>query len=209
MSDSSGATTGDLQGTLPPPLPPEPSGWVLPEEAQAGPAPGWVFVGFWRRFFATLIDSLILFIPILVVLAPIYASFFSGPEFEAFRRPGAFTTDPTTGQLVPDPQLIAAMNALMGRIWVAWLLILAIQATYYVIFWSWRGGTLGQLLLGIQVRSERDGARIGLGRACLRYIGYLISIVILYIGLIWVVIDPRKQGWHDKIAGTVVVRRVR
>jgi uncharacterized RDD family membrane protein YckC len=41
----------------------------------------------------------------------------------------------------------------------------------------------------------------------LRYVGFVISIIPLAIGLIWAGFDPRKQGWHDKIAGTYVVRR--
>ncbi|TAL09221.1 MAG: RDD family protein, partial [Chloroflexota bacterium] len=50
--------------------------------------------------------------------------------------------------------------------------------------------------------------RIGLGRSLLRYLGYLISWWILGIGFIWVAFDRKKQGWHDKIGGTVVVRRM-
>jgi uncharacterized RDD family membrane protein YckC len=45
-------------------------------------------------------------------------------------------------------------------------------------------------------------------RALLRYVGLIISIVVLLLGVIWIAFDSRKQGWHDKIAGTVVVRPV-
>ena len=48
----------------------------------------------------------------------------------------------------------------------------------------------------------------GIGRALGRFLGYLISTIALYIGLIWAAFDPRKQGWHDKIASTFVVRKV-
>jgi uncharacterized RDD family membrane protein YckC len=58
------------------------------------------------------------------------------------------------------------------------------------------------------VRNERDGSRISFARGCLRYLGTLVSIYVLYIGLIWAAFDARKQGWHDKIAGTVAIRRV-
>jgi uncharacterized RDD family membrane protein YckC len=94
----------------------------------------------------------------------------------------------------------------------AWLGVIGVSALvhilYHVILWSWRGGTLGQLALGIQVRRESDGRKIGLGTAFLRYIGYVIASLVIYIGLIWVAFDKRKQGWHDKIASTVVIRRV-
>jgi uncharacterized RDD family membrane protein YckC len=39
-----------------------------------------------------------------------------------------------------------------------------------------------------------------------RYLGYFVSAIPLFLGLIWVGIDGRKQGWHDKLAGTVVIR---
>ena len=52
------------------------------------------------------------------------------------------------------------------------------------------------------------GLDIGIGRAIGRFVGYLISSFVLSIGLIWAAFDPRKQGWHDKMASTFVVRKV-
>ena len=48
---------------------------------------------------------------------------------------------------------------------------------------------------------------ISWGKAILRYIGYIISGLVLLIGFIWIAFDARRQGWHDKIAGTYVVRK--
>ena len=69
-------------------------------------------------------------------------------------------------------------------------------------------GTLGQRMLGLHVVDAATGQNIGIGRAIGRFIGYVISALALDIGLIWVAFDPRKQGWHDKIASTFVVRKV-
>jgi uncharacterized RDD family membrane protein YckC len=44
------------------------------------------------------------------------------------------------------------------------------------------------------------------GLAFLRWVGYIISAVVLYLGFVWIAFDAKKQGWHDKIAGTVVIR---
>ena len=63
-------------------------------------------------------------------------------------------------------------------------------------------------MLGLHVVDAATGRNIGVGRAIGRFVGYIISAVPLYIGLIWVAFDPRKQGWHDKIASTFVVRKV-
>ena len=117
--------------------------------------------------------------------------------------------DPVSGQpLAPTGEILGATGAVLGALFAIFALLWLAHILYHVILWSWRGGTLGQLALGIQVRRESDGRRIGLGTAVLRYVGYVISTWALYIGLIWAAFDRRKQGWHDKIAGTLVIRRV-
>jgi uncharacterized RDD family membrane protein YckC len=85
------------------------------------------------------------------------------------------------------------------------VIVLVIFILYFPVFWGTRGQTPGMMPLGLQVRRP-DGSRLGLGRAFLRYLGFIISAIPLYLGLIWAGFDARKQGWHDKIADTVVVR---
>ncbi len=77
---------------------------------------------------------------------------------------------------------------------------------YFVGFWAWRGQTLGMMPFDMQVVGVADGRKIDVVRALLRYVGFIISIIPLFLGLIWAAFDARKQGWHDKIAGTVVIR---
>ena len=80
---------------------------------------------------------------------------------------------------------------------------------YYVFFWSsnslWPGQTVGSKLLNIRV-IRTDGSNLTLIQTFIRYIGFLIAAIPLLIGLIWAAFDANKQGWHDKIAGTYVVR---
>jgi uncharacterized RDD family membrane protein YckC len=80
---------------------------------------------------------------------------------------------------------------------------------YYVYFWSsmgpWPGQTVGSKLLNIRV-IRTDGGNLDIGQALIRYIGLIISIIVIFIGVIWAAFDPNKQGWHDKIAGTYVVK---
>ncbi len=78
---------------------------------------------------------------------------------------------------------------------------------YYVYFWSSAGGgqTLGMKALGIKV-IKTDGSPLTVTGAIIRYVGLIISFVVFFIGVIWVAFDANKQGWHDKIAGTYVVK---
>jgi hypothetical protein len=50
-----------------------------------------------------------------------------------------------------------------------------------------------------------DGSKLNLTAAILRYIGYIISGLLLSLGFLWIVFDAKRQGWHDKIARTIVI----
>jgi uncharacterized RDD family membrane protein YckC len=189
---------------------PQQSGWILPEPI-TGPAPGYAFAGFWRRFWAFLLDGLIVGIPAWIVAVPIFLNAVPQSTIDTISQ-GMYAVDPTTGQLIADPNAsaayLAAINSIIPLTLGLGLGFVLIQMLYFAILWSRLGASFGQLLLGVQVRNERDGTKISFARGCLRYVGYLVSIWVLYIGLIWVAFDARKQGWHDKIAGTLAIRRV-
>jgi uncharacterized RDD family membrane protein YckC len=76
---------------------------------------------------------------------------------------------------------------------------------YFVAFWTYNGGqTVGNRLLGLRV-VKIDGTPVTLGTAIVRWIGLVISFVVILLGVIFVGFDSKKQGWHDKMARTVVV----
>ncbi|HEY8803402.1 MAG TPA: RDD family protein [Candidatus Dormibacteraeota bacterium] len=83
-----------------------------------------------------------------------------------------------------------------------------VSLVYFVILWSRLGGgrTLGMRLLGLKVIQERDGASPEIGTALIRWLGLWLSFAVCFVGVIWVAFDSRHQGWHDKIARTLVVR---
>jgi len=69
--------------------------------------------------------------------------------------------------------------------------------------WTIAGRTPGQALFGLRV-VRTDGTPVRLGRACVRSLCYLLSGIML-VGFLWVLVDRRRQAWHDKLAGTLVV----
>lgn len=83
-----------------------------------------------------------------------------------------------------------------------------VSLIYFVIFWSWIGGgqTLGMRLFRLKVVREQDWKPLSVLTAAVRWIGLWLSFVVCFIGVIWVAVDGRHQGWHDKIARTLVIR---
>jgi uncharacterized RDD family membrane protein YckC len=76
---------------------------------------------------------------------------------------------------------------------------------YYIGFWAWKGATLGKMIAGVKIVAT-DGSSIGVRRAILRFIGYIVSAIILGLGFLMIAWDEKKQGLHDKIANTLVIR---
>ena len=89
---------------------------------------------------------------------------------------------------------------------INWIL----PAIAVVLFWIYRQATPGKMVISARIVDAKTGGKPTTGQLIGRYLGYYVSTIPLFLGLIWVAFDPRKQGWHDKLAGTVVVRpRVR
>ncbi len=81
-----------------------------------------------------------------------------------------------------------------------------LPAIAVILFWVYRQATPGKMAIGARIVDAKTGGRPSTGQLIGRYLAYYVSIVPLLLGLIWVGIDQRKQGWHDMLAGTVVVR---
>lgn len=81
-----------------------------------------------------------------------------------------------------------------------------LSVVFMVGFWIWQSATPGKMLLGLKIVQE-DGSKLTWQKALLRYVGYMLSSVVFCLGFIWIGFDKRKQGWHDKIAKTFVVKK--
>jgi uncharacterized RDD family membrane protein YckC len=177
-------------GAMPPAPPPDPNQpvpqgaqplytWQQPDEV-AGPAPGIRWAGYGARLVAYILDGLViagLTIAASIVLLILLAIFLSGGS--------------------------NGLAAVTGLVWVAVIIVLTLA--YFPYFWSRGGQTPGMRVLRIRVVRDRDGGPVTGGQAVIRLVGYWISGAAFYLGYIWIFIDGRRRGWHDLIAGTVVV----
>ena len=85
----------------------------------------------------------------------------------------------------------------------------AVLFAFTVFMWQTRGGTPGKLLLGLRVVDAATLGPMTTPQALGRYFAYLVSMLPLCLGFIWVALDRRHQAWHDKLAGTLVIHAPR
>ena len=86
------------------------------------------------------------------------------------------------------------------------LLNYILPACAVIIFWVYKSATPGKMATKITIVDAKTGGKPSTRQLVGRYFAYYVSIIPLGMGIIWVGIDKRKQGWHDKLAGTVVIR---
>jgi len=148
------------------------------------------YAGFWRRLGAYTVDGIIIFFTFIVLSIIASLAFFSGAISGNSKD---FIAD------LADPARFSSVKIFI------WIFFISLYIAYFTYFHGTTGRTLGKMFFGLQVVSA-DGTPISFGIAFLRAVGCLVS-GIFYLGFIWAAFDKRKQGWHDKIAGTVVIIR--
>ena len=97
------------------------------------------------------------------------------------------------------------VGVLMGFMHHVFHLELVVLAAYGAIMWKLRGATIGGIVFDLQV-VRLDGRPVDWETAIVRALGCFVSLVVAGLGFFWIAFDDGKQSWHDKIAGTVVVR---
>jgi len=137
---------------------------------------GYEYVGFWRRLLAAAIDFLILFVVTTPILLAIY-----GRRYFALVESGASAGfwDFVIEYIVPALAVIA--------------------------FWRRYGATPGKMAIGAKIVDAKTGERPSTARLVVRYFAYLVSALPFFLGFLWIGISRRKQGFHDKIARTMVI----
>lgn len=154
----------------------------IPYEANMIKEASFAYAGFFRRFWAFLIDFILVVFEIFIILGSV-ANYLN----EKF--------------LYDDrSQFLGTLSVLLLSVIFCWL--------YYTISESSsRKGTLGKIFLGIKVVSEADNQRISFAQANARYWSKILSFLPLLLGFFSVITNPKKQGFHDRIANVLVVRQ--
>lgn len=171
---------------MPPPPPPAPIAQYQPTYGQQAR-----YAGFWIRVVVRIVDGLIVGIPLSIIFGVIAGI---GGGLAAATNNGS-----QAGQNVA--------GAAFGGIFVLFYLIaIAVSIGYWVYFWGTTGQTLAMRIFKLRLVDAQTGAPIGMGRALVRWLMTIVNSMACYIGWIWVAFDPRKQGWHDKVANSVVLQ---
>lgn len=76
-----------------------------------------------------------------------------------------------------------------------------------ILFWVYYQATPGKMAISARIVDAKTGKKASTAQYVCRYIGYMPAILVFGIGIFWVAFDSRKQGWHDKLAGTVVIKK--
>jgi uncharacterized RDD family membrane protein YckC len=146
------------------------------------------YVGFWARAFAQIVDTLL---GALIIFPLLYGLYGTG-----FMDVGKLLSSPIVYLLSYQPQT-GPLDFVASYI---------LPAIVIVAFWLTRQATPGKMLVSARVVDATTLGKIGTGQAIGRYFGYYVCFLSLGLGFIWVAIDRRKQGWHDKLASTLVIK---
>jgi uncharacterized RDD family membrane protein YckC len=146
------------------------------------------YVGFWARFLAMFIDNIWVTIVMVLVLMAVF-----GQDFMAMMA------------MPPDASLEAMGMAVQGAAG-SLLTQMLLPAALIVGFWVWKAATPGKMVISAKIVDAKTLGKPSTGQLIVRYIGYFISAFVFGLGFLWVAFDKRKQGWHDKIAGTLVIK---
>ncbi len=136
------------------------------------------YAGFWVRTGAAIIDSIVL----MLITSPLLVMWYGFDSYWQAAQTGNFLG--------------------VGEVLISWLLPFVIT----IMFWLKVQATPGKMLFSLKVLDEKTGQPLTLQQSLIRYVGYFASAFCLMLGFIWIAFDAKKQGWHDKMARTVVVK---
>ncbi len=161
------------------------------------------YVGFWARLLASLVDSVLVCMLIAPLLTLAYGSGYWEPIVALWRDRNDLSA------LLAAAAAPTSAEPTAGGGPVEFIVVWVLPAIAFIAFWLAREATPGKMLVGARIVDAQTGGPITRRQAIGRYLGYYVSLLGGFLGFFWVGWDRRKQGWHDKLAGTVVIRERR
>ncbi len=104
---------------------------------------------------------------------------------------------------------VVVVSATLPETFASFLSIAAVILSYplfIILFWVYRQATPGKMAVDLKIVDARSGEKPSIGQCIGRYFAYIPSYLFFGLGFLWVAFDKRKQGWHDKLAGTLVIK---
>ena len=149
-----------------------------------------VYAGFWKRVAASMIDGFVVGVAGMVIQMILMMVLFG-----------------VGIGMSGSPENLFASSGAIAMIVAVYLIPLIMQVVYFAMFHaSAKQATLGKMAIGIKVTDD-NGGRISTARGVGRYFAYMVSSLILGIGLLMAAFTDRKRGLHDMMASTLVVDR--
>ena len=138
-----------------------------------------VYAGFWLRVCAAVIDTILILFLIFIPISMIYGA---------------------------ENYLKYLINE--GSFLGVWHFVLEVILPFILVIWFWLcfSATPGKMLLKLKIIDIKTFEGLNFRQTIVRYFAYLPAILFFFLGIIWVAFDKRKQGWHDKLASTAVIR---
>jgi uncharacterized RDD family membrane protein YckC len=138
------------------------------------------------------------------------SSWSSSPDYAGFwQRAAAFLIDWLIVIVIVVPVMVLGFGVQQVSLDPAghsWDLLAFVAIAVAVIgFWRYCGATPGKIALGVRIVDAATGEPPGTLRLVVRFFAYFVSALPLVLGFLWAALDRRKQGWHDKIARTIVI----
>jgi uncharacterized RDD family membrane protein YckC len=157
--------------------------------------------GFWARFAALIIDVLV----VGTFSVPAYLALALGPT----RTTTCTVEDGTITGFGEDANALCEVPT--TGTWVLFAILTLAAIVGAVVYYAKleggpSGATLGKRALGIKVVDKYTGGPIGTGRGVGRYFARILSALVCYLGYLWMLWDPEKQCWHDKMVNDYVVK---
>ncbi len=145
-----------------------------------------IYAGFWIRIGACIVDTFVLILIFFSLMASLYGLDFM--NMEVYSEGSSYCESYYSFQ--------GGINFFLNYL---------LPAIIVITFWIFKSATPGKMATKLTIVDAKTGKKPTLIQFLLRYVGYFLSSI-FFLGFIWIAFDKRKQGWHDKLASTVVIR---